>query len=357
MREIGHQPLLFIMFVFFLFAASIILTFLVCFPVHGMLSRAGILDRPNERSSHVTPTVRGGGIAIMGVVLLGILGLAIAYPSPELWALLGGTAVLAVLSWIDDIRSLPSGLRFAAHAVAAIGFMAALGFPAMAVDFGGGFGLVLPVVLSAAIGLLWVAGYTNAFNFMDGINGISGFQAGITGVATGLLALLALGDWGHPVVWLSFVIAGAAFGFLPHNFPRARMFMGDVSSAPLGFLLAAVALWAAAEAGWWLLIPLALLHANYVFDTGITLVRRVLRGESWHSAHREHFYQRLVRSGQSHAHATLWEAGLQVVVGGLMLVYLFAALPVRLALIGLVVLIWLGFFGYCERRFNREGKH
>lgn len=344
------------MSVFFLFAASSVLTFLVCYPVHGLLSRAGILDRPNERSSHVTPTVRGGGIAIMGVVLVGILALAIASPGIELWALLGGAAMLAILSWIDDIRTLPSGVRFAAHALAAVGFMAALGFPAIGIDVGGGWGVVLPVVVSAGVGFLWVAGYTNAFNFMDGINGISGFQAGITGIATGILAMIALGDWGHPVVWLSWVIAGAAFGFLPHNFPRARMFMGDVSSAPLGFLLAAVTLWAAAEAGWWLLIPLALLHANYVFDTGITLVRRVLRRESWHSAHREHFYQRLVRSGKSHAHATLWEAGLQLIVSGVMLAYLCVGGPFRLVLIGLVVVIWLGFFGYCERQFSRTGK-
>lgn len=202
-------------------------------------------------------------------------------------------------------------------------------------------------IFFAAIAVTFLAGYTNAFNFMDGINGISGFQAGITGAVTGLLTGLALGDWSHPVVWVAFLIAGSAFGFLPHNFPRARMFMGDVSSAPLGFLLAAVTLWAAAVVGWWMLIPLALLHANYVFDTGITLLRRVLRGESWHSAHREHFYQRLVRSGKSHSHTTGWEAGLQVVVA-----YFFSSVPLRLAFVGLVTLIWLGFFAYCEKRFR-----
>ena len=95
--------------------------------------------------------------------------------------------------------------------------------------------------------------------------------------------------------------------------------MGDVGSAPLGFLLAFLALWAAKEHGWWLLIPLALLHANFVLDTGITFVRRVLRGEKWYDAHREHFYQRLIRSGKSHAFVTGCEMGLQLLVLGLIL--------------------------------------
>ena len=85
---------------------------------------------------------------------------------------------------------------------------------------------------------------------------------------------------------LAEVVAGAAAGFLPHNFPRARMFMGDVSSAALGFVLAGLAVWLGLEQGWWLLIPLGLLHANFILDTGITLGRRLLGGERWFAAHR-----------------------------------------------------------------------
>jgi UDP-N-acetylmuramyl pentapeptide phosphotransferase/UDP-N-acetylglucosamine-1-phosphate transferase len=335
-----------------LFFGALALTFLTAFPVRALLVRAGILDRPNERSSHATPTVRGGGLAIMTAILLGLAGLAIVFPRPELWGLFAGAALLAVISWIDDIRSLPSSVRFLAHAAAAGVFLACLGFPLLTVDLGGGWEFALPLAVSGVVGFLWLAGYTNAFNFMDGINGISGSQAGITGLATAVMTGLALGDWTHPVVLSAVLVAGAAFGFLPHNFPKARMFMGDVSSAPVGFLLAAVALWAAVDAGWWLLIPLALLHANYVFDTGITLVRRVLRGESWHSAHREHFYQRLVRSGKSHTFTTGWEAVLQLGVAGLMIAYSGYGTSGRLALIVVVVAVWALFFIYCEWRFR-----
>ena len=113
-------------------------------------------------------------------------------------------------------------------------------------------------------------------------------------------------------------------------------------------------LWLAMEAGAWLLIPLTLLHANFVLDTGITLLRRIFRGERWYDAHREHFYQRLIRSGKSHPFVTGLEMILQIVVLGLMVLYLHASLPVRVGLAALVVLIWLAFFGYCECSFRRS---
>ncbi|MHB8524336.1 MAG: MraY family glycosyltransferase [Limisphaerales bacterium] len=149
------------------------------------------------------------------------------------------------------------------------------------------------------------------------------------------------------------MLAGAAAGFLPHNFPRARMFMGDVGSAPLGFLLASVALWIPVRDGWWLLVPLCLMHTNFVLDTAITLCRRVLRGERWHEAHREHFYQRLIRSGRSHSFVTGLEMGLQVLVFALLSAYIRVGVASRLALAVAVVLLWCGFFAYCESQFRR----
>jgi UDP-N-acetylmuramyl pentapeptide phosphotransferase/UDP-N-acetylglucosamine-1-phosphate transferase len=97
----------------------------------------------------------------------------------------------------------------------------------------------------------------------------------------------------------SFVIADSAAGFLPHNFPRARMFMEDVGSAPLGFVLASLVLWLAKMHGWWLLIPLALIHGILCLIPLITLWRRLARGERWYAAHREHFYQRFAGAGKS----------------------------------------------------------
>lgn len=133
--------------------------------------------------------------------------------------------------------------------------------------------------------------------------------------------------------------------------------MGDVGSASLGFLLATVALWSATACtacGTWLLVPLALLHANFVLDTSITMLRRIVRGEIWYSAHREHFYQRLVRAGKSHTFVTLVEMGLQVIVLLLMVAYLlYVGAGVRLGLIFSVIAIWLAFFCYCEMQFRR----
>jgi UDP-N-acetylmuramyl pentapeptide phosphotransferase/UDP-N-acetylglucosamine-1-phosphate transferase len=169
-----------------------------------------------------------------------------------------------------------------------------------------------------------------------------------------LIGTLATDHAGLQPVRLSLAVAGAALGFLPYNFPHARMFMGDVGSAPLGFLLAFLVLWLGSVAGAWLLVPLALLHANFILDTAVTLVRRIARGDKWHQPHREHFYQRLVRSGKSHTFVTGLELALQLVVLGLMVLYLSAELPGRIVLAFGVILIWVVFFAYCEVAFRHQ---
>jgi len=263
---------------------------------------------------------------------------------------------LAVLSFWDDLQPIPPAVRFGGHALAAIGVLYALNWPQFSLDLTSQPGVAWPALVSALFLFLWLTGYTNAFNFMDGINGLAAGQAIVTGLGMALLGSVVSGQSSmvSPPVLLSLVIAGACAGFLPHNFPKARMFMGDVGSAPLGFLLAALVVWIARDYGWWLLIPLGLLHANFVLDTGLTLARRILRGERWYEAHREHFYQRLIRAGKSHPFVTGVEMALQGVVLGLMVLYLYASAPVRAGLIALVILMWLAFFAYCERLFRRS---
>jgi UDP-N-acetylmuramyl pentapeptide phosphotransferase/UDP-N-acetylglucosamine-1-phosphate transferase len=267
---------------------------------------------------------------------------------------LTGALWIGVVSFLDDIKPVHAAVRFGSHSVAAVAALAALKVSGLrwgAVSGGFPWSVVALVWL---LDFLWIVGYANAFNFMDGINGLAAGQAIVTGFGMALLGGLALHGYHEaPVLW-SVAIGSAALGFLPHNFPQARMFMGDVGSAPLGFLLAVLTLWLAMEAGAWLLIPLALLHANFMLDTGITLLRRILRGERWYEPHREHFYQRLIRSGKSHAFVTGWEMALQGVVLGLMVLYLHAHQPVRVGLIALVILMWLAFFAFCERRFRKR---
>ena len=268
--------------------------------VRRVALRRGVLDVPNERSSHTTPTPRGGGLAL-AVCAAGAWALALAAGAPA------GTVVglalpalaVAALGGADDVRPLGAGVRLAVQVAAAAVAVWALGaWGAVAVPGGG------VVRLGAAGGVvagLWVVGLTNVYNFMDGIDGIAGLQAAVAGAAWA--AVGALGG-GLVVGWTGAALGGAALGFLVHNWAPARVFMGDVGSAFLGFTFAALAL-----VGDDPRVPLAALAFvwPFAFDGGYTLARRLARGENVFAAHRSHVYQRLVVAGASHrAVATLY---------------------------------------------------
>ncbi|MFO1496829.1 MAG: glycosyltransferase family 4 protein [Verrucomicrobiota bacterium] len=311
-----------------------------------------IVDHPNERSSHQEPTARGGGIAIVLVILSAGLIVSLGKYPRSITVIGACVLVLSVVSFIDDRKPLPALSRFGFHVCASFVAVTVCFWPELA-------RAVVPAESGAlaalvwTLALLWLTGYTNAFNFMDGINGLAAGQAALTALGMGFLCLLSASQWSSPSLLFCFAVAGAAAGFLPHNFPRARMFMGDVGSAPLGFLLASLGLLLAMEYGWHLLIPFMLLQANFLLDTGITLVRRVARGEKWAQAHREHFYQRLVRAGYSHYFVTGIEMVLQAGVIVLMWLYIHVGVGIQLGLIGAVVAVWLSFFTYAEVQFRR----
>ncbi len=329
-----------------LFFIAVAASYLLAFPTAVILRRFSVIDIPNARSSHLQPTLRGGGISIMVVVLVGFILVGFERSQVLPLVLAGAALLLALVSFVDDLKPVPVLIRFAAHALAAIVFLV---FLAATRDFRLLPASLIPNVLLVLLLFFWIVGYTNAFNFMDGINGIAGGQAFITGLGTVLIIGCATGRWGHPLSACSLLLSGASLGFLPHNFPRARMFMGDVGSAPLGFLLSALAVSAAAEFGWDLLIPILLLHTNYILDTSITLARRSLRGERVYEAHKEHFYQRLVRAGKSHVFTTSSEMFLQILTLALLLLYVsHPGVTLHLIIGILVLLIWLIFFAYAE---------
>jgi UDP-N-acetylmuramyl pentapeptide phosphotransferase/UDP-N-acetylglucosamine-1-phosphate transferase len=249
-----------------------------------ILAYREILDRPNERSSHRVATPRGGGIAVIGSILLAwvVLARAESVPSGVVGIVLGA-ALLGAVSWFDDLRGLSPVVRLLAQAAAvAIGI------------------LVLPgprdLLYLAAISLLWIW-WINLFNFMDGIDGLAGSEAAAIGA--GLLLFGSVGAGADPALQ-AFVAAvtGAAIGFLIWNWSPTRVFLGDVGSVPLGYVLGFLLLgWAVR--GYWkiaLILPL-----YFLADATITLARRLLRGERIWQAHREHFYQQAVRRGLSHA--------------------------------------------------------
>lgn len=253
-----------------------------------------LVDIPNHRSSHVLPTPRGGGLAIVCVVLVGVsiqtalgdLDRAVGI------GLLGGGGLIATIGWIDDHRDLPARWRAVAQFAAACWFVYWAGAPGS--FWLGPWSVPLSVTapVLAVVGLVWL---TNLFNFMDGIDGIAGGEAASVGLVGGVL-LIASGMNG--LGGLTLLTAAASVGFLGWNWPTARIFMGDVGSGFLGFVLGAIAI-VSAKAGAVPLLVWILLLGVFVFDATATLLRR-FRREKFFEAHRLHAYQRAVAAGASH---------------------------------------------------------
>ena len=249
-----------------------------------ILAHREILDRPNERSSHQVPTPRGGGIAVIGSTLLAWAVFARTESMPSgVFGIVLGAVLLAAVSWFDDLRGLSPVVRLLAQAAAvAIGIV------------------VLPeprdLFYLAAIGLVWIW-WINLFNFMDGIDGLAGTEAAAIGAS--LLLFAGVGAGADPALrTLAAVVTGAAIGFLVWNWSPARIFLGDIGSVPLGYVLGFLLLDLAARGRWTIAVILPL---YFLADATITLVRRLLRGERVWQAHREHFYQHAVRRGLGHA--------------------------------------------------------
>lgn len=269
----------------------------------------GLLDVPNARSSHASPTPRGGGLAIAitvlaAVVLFGFSGLI---QSGLTVALLVGGSSVAAIGLLDDHRHVAAGARLAVHFLAAGCCALALGFlPPL--DFG--VATWTPGLAGTLIAVVFVVWFLNLFNFMDGIDGIASVEAiSVAAIAAGLLAL----SGGNPsTVRLLLVLAAAVAGFLIWNWPPARIFMGDVGSGFLGFALAAIA-WstmAAHELSSWVWL---ILVGTFFADATVTLARRWRRGEQLHLAHRSHAYQRLTRRFGSHQVVTLGVLGINLI--------------------------------------------
>jgi Fuc2NAc and GlcNAc transferase len=261
----------------------------------------GILDSPNERSSHVNPTPRGGGIAIVVSSLAGMIVLAaLGYMDARLaYALCGGGAAVALVGHLDDRGRIGIGGRFAVHIGAAIWAVVWLG--GMTEIHWGDSVIRMSYAgsLLAVLGIVWAL---NLFNFMDGIDGIAASQAVFMSVAGAVFALFAAMSNATPAAGL--VLAGASIAFLMRNWPPARIFMGDVGSGYLGFTLAVIALAAMRERA--VMLPVWLILGGVFFiDATVTLLRRLARRERIYEAHRSHAYQWQARRWNSHRRVTL----------------------------------------------------
>ena len=267
-----------------------------------------LLDIPNQRSSHTRPTPRGGGLAMVAGLAGGLplvarpsgLGLA-ALALPGLGALL-----VVTVGWLDDRGHVSPAWRLLAHALAvALGIHGLGGAPALAVA-----GFVIPAGpgLDLALGLLLVW-LLNLFNFMDGIDGLAVSEAAF--VALGAAVIVLARGGGMVSFWPLLLLAGACLGFLPWNWPPAAIFMGDVGSGFLGYVLGLGALWSVKNGGppapvWFILLALFWVDATW------TLAMRLLAGERWWTAHCGHAYQRAARRYQSHKTVTLAALGINL---------------------------------------------
>jgi UDP-N-acetylmuramyl pentapeptide phosphotransferase/UDP-N-acetylglucosamine-1-phosphate transferase len=239
----------------------------------------GLADHPNERSLHSTPRPRIGGIGIG----LAVIPFAAALSTGPLTTIFAAALALALVSLADDLRSLPVAARLCAHGIAAAVAMAAIaGWPANAQAWG--------VWLVGALAIAWSA---NLYNFMDGSDGLAG---GMAVIGFGACAIAAFQAGQPSLATLSLAIASASAGFLAHNFPPARVFMGDAGSIPLGFLAAAIGLLGIGVDAWTPAFPL-LVFSAFAVDATVTLLRRLAAREAVWRAHRSHYYQRLVLSG------------------------------------------------------------
>lgn len=258
------------------------------------------MDVPNDRSSHSTPTPRGGGIAIFIAFALGLAAMAFQHDQIDLhaWGLLA-CGLVFLISLADDFIGIPILIRLICQAIAAGLVCIPLFNSISASDLG------LPGELLLVIGsLFFLVWLTNLYNFMDGINGIAAIEA-ITGCLS-LTTLYWLSPHQHHYASL-LLLTGASLGFLGWNFPRAKLFMGDSGSATMGFLLGMIVLENVAVSGEIdLLIASLILFGVFIVDASFTLSRRLLTGQPFYKPHRSHAYQRIAEKTGSHTKTSLF---------------------------------------------------
>ncbi len=311
------------------FGFSIILTGFLT----RLLKKNNILDIPNKRSSHIIPTPRGAGISIVSAIIIGWIvdrTFTLSLNSHDI-IILGGSFGLAIVCFVDDIRGLPAASKLIVQTI----FMVP-GFWIIS-ETGGMFRGWLDIELDILFtGLLWLW-FINLFNFMDGIDGLTGVEVFVLGLGvavfsvTGIINEQALGP--------AIVFMASALGFLVWNWAPAKVFLGDVGSIPLGYLI-----------GWSLisitpetishssvLVIILILPGYYLADASITLGGRILKRKNIFEAHKDHFYQKAVQNGASHP--TVCLAVLVVNVLLLLIALMFAGSKPMVALItsGIVI--------------------
>jgi UDP-GlcNAc:undecaprenyl-phosphate GlcNAc-1-phosphate transferase len=312
----------------------------VLFALSAVLTRlmigVRVLAVPNDRSSHSAPVPNGGGTAIVATFLAGYGALYLLVDdarigAPYMIGFLVGCLGIAAVGFLDDLGRLRTfRVKLLTQVVGAV----------VLVSFDIAFRHVtIPVVGAVDLGwwgypltVVWLVALMNIVNFMDGLDGLA---AGTAAIAAFFFALITFLEGSYFVYFVSIVLLASTLGFFVFNFPRARIFMGDVGSQFLGFCFAAMAVIAAehdASATSLLVMPLLFFH--FIFDCVFTFLRRVRSGEPVTQAHRSHLYQLLNRLGASHPRVTLIHCAMATLQGIGALVLIEAPDDARMVVFG-----------------------
>ena len=283
--------------------------------------RRKLFDIPNERSSHTQPTPRGGGLIICLVCLTVFFAFCLIFQIGDFWTYFVGAIIVGFISWLDDLYTVSVVWRFLAHSLAAsliiwsFGFWETVYIPFAGEIFFGRIGILIT--------FFWIVWLINAYNFMDGIDGIAGAQAVTAGIGWLVVGILLNVE---SVAFYGIIIALSSLAFLLHNWQPAKIFMGDVGSAFLGYTFAVMPLLALKEIPKTekSLLPIigVILVLAFVFDTLWTLAKRISRLEKIWQAHREHIYQKLVICGFSHQRVTILYLLISISTVGLLILWL-----------------------------------
>lgn len=266
----------------------------------------GIIDLPNQRSSHVRPLPRSGGVSIvltflLGMVFIIMVGDTTLIQQRYMWGFVGSAMIIAAISLLDDMFNKSAQFKLITHFVAiAIILLSGIVIDHLALP---GVGYLSLGSWGYVISFVWILGLTNAVNFMDGIDGL---VAGCTVIASLFFMVISFYQGSSFVYVTCYTILAGALGFLFLNFYPAKIFLGDVGSAFIGFTMATLAIIAARyDASHTSFLVMPLLMFNIIYDTIFTLIRRAMKGENLLEAHRDHLYQLLVRSGFTHREVAL----------------------------------------------------
>ncbi len=322
--------------IIFVFSVSVMFTRQFCNPQ----SKMHLLDYPNDRSLHLHPTPRSGGVAIIAPLIMALPIWAFSIGNlPYVFIWIGIPAlIISVLAFLDDRFKLKISIRFAGQVISVFlavfgsGLLCNFSFPGAEIELSYWFSLTISIIY-----LLWM---TNLYNFMDGMDGFAGGMA-VFGFTA--MAILAWNTDATGFIIINLVITASVSGFLIFNFPPAKIFMGDAGSATLGFIAGGMSLWAEHSS----IVPIWIsitVFSPFIVDATVTLLRRMLKKERIWQAHKTHYYQRLVQLGWGHRKTVLVEYGLMLICLIVALLAINASTEKQFFFVIFLIVLYTAFF-------------